>query len=193
MRRSPPRPMTGTYFFKRGGVGSFQITGQPSRSGIRWQIPIPSSVDRNLAGHHTSVAGRSGRRFQGKPVSFLLPAHGVPFWNRSPDRIEIHNERLHCGKDNFTHLSDCSCCVSLLLGSGTSVARPETYLRGRGDREGSLCLALVMFALEIGLFFFPAATSQPSETSSAFPHSQPLPAIHWRRYVDVVHGRWNPG
>ena len=83
--------------------------------------------------------------FQGKPVFFSLTGS----WTK-PDRMKT-TEKDSIGKI-ILHIFGLLLLCSLLLGSGLLARR--NYLRGRGDREGSLCLALVMFALEIGLFFF---------------------------------------
>jgi hypothetical protein len=82
--------------------------------------------------------------FQGKPVFFSL----IGSWTK-PDRMKS-TEKDSIGQTISRAFGLLLLC-SLLLGSGLLARR--NYLRGRGDREGSFRLALVMFALEIGLFF----------------------------------------
>ena len=82
--------------------------------------------------------------FQGKPVFFSL----IGSWTK-PDRMKS-TEKDSIGQ-TISHAFGLLLLCSLLLGSGFLARR--NYLRGRGDREGSFRLALVMFALEIGLFF----------------------------------------
>ena len=81
--------------------------------------------------------------FQGKPVFFSL----IGSWTK-PER-EKSTEKKTIGQwigKIFGLLLLCT----LLVGSGF-LAR-WNYRRGRGDREGALRLALVMFAMEMGLF-----------------------------------------
>ena len=82
--------------------------------------------------------------FQGKPVFFYL----IGSWTK-PDRMKS-TEKESIGQ-KISHAFGLLLLSSLLLGSGLLARR--NYLRGRGDREGSFRLALVMFALEMGLFF----------------------------------------
>jgi serine/threonine protein kinase len=82
--------------------------------------------------------------FQGKPVFFSL----IGSWTK-PERMKSTEKKsigLWIGRV-FGLLLLCT----LLVGSGVLARR--NYRRGRGDREGALRLALVMFALEMGLFF----------------------------------------
>jgi serine/threonine-protein kinase len=81
--------------------------------------------------------------FQGKPVFFSL----VGSWTK-PQRVKS-TEKKSIGQwigKVFGLLLLCT----LLVGSGFLARR--NYRRGRGDREGALRLALVMFTLEMGLF-----------------------------------------
>jgi serine/threonine-protein kinase len=81
--------------------------------------------------------------FQGKPVFFSLSGS----WTK-PERMK-DTEKKSIGQwigKVFGLLLLCT----LLVGSGFLARR--NYLRRRGDREGALRLALVMFALEMGSF-----------------------------------------
>jgi serine/threonine protein kinase len=81
--------------------------------------------------------------FQGKPVFFSLSGS----WTK-PERMK-GTEKKSIGQwigKVFGLLLLCT----LLVGSGFLARR--NYLRRRGDREGALRLALVMFALEMGSF-----------------------------------------
>lgn len=82
--------------------------------------------------------------FQGKPVFFRL----IGDWTK-PDRM-VSTEKKTIGEQ-------VQRIIFLLvlvfgLGGGTFLAR-RNYLRGRADREGALRLAIVMFLLEVALFF----------------------------------------
>jgi Protein kinase domain len=81
--------------------------------------------------------------FQGKPVFFSL----IGDWTK-PDRV-TSTETKSVGKRAGEIIGLILLC-SLLTGSALLARR--NYRQGRGDREGALRLALVMFLLEIGLF-----------------------------------------
>lgn len=81
--------------------------------------------------------------FQGKPVFFSL----IGNWTKA-ERM-TSTEKKSVGQE-VNRIVGLVLLCSLLVGSGFLARR--NYRRGRGDREGSLRLALVMFALEIGLF-----------------------------------------
>lgn len=81
--------------------------------------------------------------FQGKPVFFSL----IGSWTK-PDRM--------LSTEKKTVPQQISKIVALLLLfallAGSALLARRNYRQGRGDREGALRLAFVMFALEIGLF-----------------------------------------
>ncbi len=81
--------------------------------------------------------------FQGKPVFFSL----IGDWTK-PDRMKS-TEKQSVGQ-RIGKIFGLLLLCTLLAGSAFLARR--NYLRGRGDREGALRLALVMFALEMGLF-----------------------------------------
>lgn len=81
--------------------------------------------------------------FQGKPVFFSL----VGSWTK-PERM-TNTEKKSVGQ-RVSRIVGLVLLCSLLAGSGF-LARGN-YRRGRGDRKGALRLALVMLALELGLF-----------------------------------------
>src|SRR5579864_4380938 len=83
--------------------------------------------------------------FQGKPVFFSL----IGSWTK-PERL-VSTEKKTIGQRVNTIFELLLLCT-LFLGSGFLARR--NYRRGRGDREGALRLAVVMFVLEIGLFLF---------------------------------------
>ena len=81
--------------------------------------------------------------FQGKPVFFRL----VGDWTK-PGRM------VSTEKKSFGQEAERIIFLFVLvfgLGGGAFLAR-RNYLRGRGDREGALRLAIVMFLLEMALF-----------------------------------------
>ena len=80
---------------------------------------------------------------QGKPVFFSL----IGDWTK-PERMKS-TQKKSVG-ERISRIFEVLLLCSLLLGSGFLARR--NYLRGRGDREGALLLAIVMFALEMGLF-----------------------------------------
>src|ERR1700722_3167076 len=81
--------------------------------------------------------------FRGKPVFFSL----IGNWTK-PERMKSTEKKTFGEK--VSRIFGLVLLCSLLLGSGFLSRR--NYRRGRGDREGALRLALVMFALEMGLF-----------------------------------------
>ena len=81
--------------------------------------------------------------FQGKPVFFRL----VGDWTKPGRMVSTENK-------SFAQRAQTVIFLLILifgLGGAAMLAR-KNYLRGRGDREGALRLAIVMFILEIGLF-----------------------------------------
>jgi len=81
--------------------------------------------------------------FQGMPVFFRL----IGDWTK-PGRM------VSTEKKTFSEKAQRIIFILLLvfgLGGAAFLAR-RNYLRGRGDREGALRLAIVMFLLEMGLF-----------------------------------------
>jgi serine/threonine-protein kinase len=82
--------------------------------------------------------------FQGKPVFFSL----IGNWTKA-DR-STSSEKKSLGQ-RVSSIFGLVLVCSLLVGSAFLARR--NYRRGRGDREGALRLALVMFVLEIGLFW----------------------------------------
>ena len=81
--------------------------------------------------------------FQGKPVFFRL----IGDWTK-PGRMVSTEKKTFSGKaQRITFIL----LTVFGLGGAAFLAR-RNYLRGRGDREGALRLAIVMFLLEMGLF-----------------------------------------
>jgi serine/threonine-protein kinase len=81
--------------------------------------------------------------FQGKPVFFRL----IGNWTK-PGRM-VSSENKSFGRRAQTVIF----LVILIFGLGlAALLARKNYLRGRGDREGALRLAIVMFVLEMGLF-----------------------------------------
>jgi len=81
--------------------------------------------------------------FQGKPVYFAL----IGDWTK-PDRMTSTEKKSFGAQAG--RIIGLIVLVSALVGSLLLARR--NYRHGRGDREGSLRLAVVMFALEMGLF-----------------------------------------
>jgi serine/threonine protein kinase len=81
--------------------------------------------------------------FQGKPVFFRL----VGDWTKPGRMVSAEKKSLGQQAETIIFLL----VVVLGLSGGAFLAR-RNYLRGRGDREGALRLAIVMFLLEMALF-----------------------------------------
>jgi serine/threonine-protein kinase len=81
--------------------------------------------------------------FQGKPVFFRL----IGDWTK-PERV-VSSEQ----KSVAERVQRIIFMLILVFGlSGATFLARKNYLRGRGDREGAIRLAIVMFVLEMGLF-----------------------------------------
>jgi serine/threonine protein kinase len=97
--------------------------------------------------------------FQGKPVFFSL----VGDWTK-PQRMKSM-EKKSIG-EWIGRIFGLVLLCTLLVGSGLLARR--NYRRGRGDREGALRLALVILALEMGLFFCRSHFSSIGDTIGLF-------------------------
>jgi len=93
--------------------------------------------------------------FQGKPVFFSMSGS----WTK-PERM-ADNEKKTVGQ-KFSKYVGLTLLVCALLGSMLLARR--NYRHGRGDRQGALRLAVVMFFLELGLFLCLAHFPSVSET-----------------------------
>jgi predicted Ser/Thr protein kinase len=93
--------------------------------------------------------------FQGKPVFFSL----IGTWTK-PDRM-VTSEKKTFG-EKISKIVGLLLLFVLLVGSALLARR--NYRQGRGDREGALRLAVVMFSLEIGLFLCRAHFSAVGQT-----------------------------
>jgi len=82
--------------------------------------------------------------FRGKPVFFSL----IGDWTK-PDRVPSTDKKTIGQK--IAKIFGLLLLCSLLTGSALLARR--NYRQGRGDREGALRLAVVMFSLELALFF----------------------------------------
>jgi len=81
--------------------------------------------------------------FQRKPVFFRL----IGEWTKPSRMVSAEKKSFGEQAQTFTFL------LILILGlSGGAFLARRNYLRGRGDREGALRLAVVMFLLEMALF-----------------------------------------
>ena len=81
--------------------------------------------------------------FQGKPVFFRL----IGDWTK-PERV-VDTEKKSFGQQAQRIIF----FVILTFGlTGSAFLARKNYLRGRGDREGAMRLAIIMFALEMALF-----------------------------------------
>jgi serine/threonine-protein kinase len=81
--------------------------------------------------------------FQGKPVFF----HLVGDWTKPGRMVSTEKKSFGERAQGIVFLLVLVCG----LGGGAFLAR-RNYLRGRGDHEGALRLAIVMFLLEVALF-----------------------------------------
>jgi predicted Ser/Thr protein kinase len=118
--------------------------------------------------------------FQGKPVAFGL----IGEWTK-PDRM-ISTERESLGKKLSSFLG-LFLVVSCLVGSVLLARR--NYRRGRGDREGALRLAIVMFLLEMALFLcrshFPSISQTFGLTIIAMSTALFISGVMWMLYMAV--------
>jgi serine/threonine protein kinase len=81
--------------------------------------------------------------FQGKPVFFRL----VGDWTKPARMVSAEKKSFGQQPDRIIFL------LVLVLGlSGGAFLARRNYLRGRGDRQGALRLAIIMFLLEMALF-----------------------------------------
>jgi len=118
--------------------------------------------------------------FQGKPVFFLLAGD----WTK-PERM-VSAEKKSVGEKVQRIIF-----ILLLifgLGGGAFLAR-KNYLRGRGDREGALRLAIVMFLLEMALFasrsHFPTIDDTIGLTVLAIATALFLAGAMWVMYMAI--------
>jgi predicted Ser/Thr protein kinase len=118
--------------------------------------------------------------FQGKPVFFSL----IGDWTK-PDRMN-GTEKKSFG-DKAGRIIGLILLVSALVGSMLLARR--NYRHGRGDREGSLRLAVVMFALEMGLFLcrghFPAVGETIGLSIIAISTALFISGASWMLYMAV--------
>ncbi len=118
--------------------------------------------------------------FQGKPVAFGL----IGEWTK-PDRM-ISTERESLAK-RFSSFLGLFLVVSGLVGSVLLARR--NYRRGRGDREGALRLAIVMFLLEMALFLcrshFPSIGQTFGLTIIAMSTALFISGVMWMLYMAV--------
>jgi serine/threonine-protein kinase len=97
--------------------------------------------------------------FQGKPVFFSL----IGSWTK-PERVK-DTEKKSIG-EQITRIIELALLCSLLTGSALLARR--NYRQGRGDRAGALRLALVIFAMEMGLFVCRAHFATIGDTLGLF-------------------------
>src|SRR5579859_2859480 len=118
--------------------------------------------------------------FQGKPVFFSL----IGDWTK-PDRM-ISTEKKSFGEKAQTIIG-LTLVVSALIGS-IFLAR-RNYRRGRGDRQGALRLAVVMFVLEMALFLclghFPSIGATLGLSVIAISTALFLSGAMWTLYMAV--------
>ncbi|HEV2401855.1 MAG TPA: serine/threonine-protein kinase [Candidatus Sulfotelmatobacter sp.] len=82
--------------------------------------------------------------FQGKPVFFQL----IGDWTKPQRMVSSEKKTL---SEKVQRIIGILLLIGALVGSGFLARR--NYLRGRGDRDGALRIAIVIFVLEIALFF----------------------------------------
>lgn len=118
--------------------------------------------------------------FQGKPVAFGL----IGEWTK-PERM-VSEEKKSIGSRLSTFIG-----MFLVISGLTAsilLAR-RNYRRGRGDREGALRLAIVMFLLEMALFLclghFPSFTQTFGLTIVATSTALFLSGVMWIMYMAV--------
>jgi len=118
--------------------------------------------------------------FQGKPVAFALAGE----WSK-PGRMVSSEKKTFSQK--LGRMIGLTMIVSALVASVT-LAR-KNYLRGRGDRQGAIRLAIVMFVLCVGLFVcrshFPSIGETIGLTIIAMSTSLFLAGVMWTLYMAV--------
>jgi serine/threonine-protein kinase len=118
--------------------------------------------------------------FQGKPVAFGL----IGEWTK-PDRM-ISTDEKSFGSSLISDLR-LFLVVSGLIGA--SLLARRNYRRGRGDREGALRLAIVMFLLEMALFLcrshFPSVVQTFGLTIVAISTALFAAGAMWTLYMAV--------
>jgi serine/threonine-protein kinase len=118
--------------------------------------------------------------FQSKPVFFSL----LGDWTK-PDRM------TDTEKQSFAEKMSSFIQIFLLIGGlcGAALLARKNYRHGRGDRQGALRLATIMFALEIGLFLclshFPSIGDAISLTIIALSTALFISATIWMLYMAV--------
>jgi len=118
--------------------------------------------------------------FQGKPVFFSL----IGAWTK-PERM-VNTEKKSLG-EKAQRIIQLILIVSSL--TGAVVLARRNYRRGRGDRQGALRLAIVMFLLEMALFLclshFPTIGDTIGLSIIAISTGLFLSAVMWTLYMAV--------
>lgn len=118
--------------------------------------------------------------FQGKPVFFSL----IGSWTK-PDRVKT-TEKKSFGEQAQRIIG----IVLMFAGMGGSIfLANRNYRRGRGDRQGALRLAVVMFVLEMGMFVclahFPTIGDTIGLSIIAIATALFLSAVMWLLYMAI--------
>jgi predicted Ser/Thr protein kinase len=118
--------------------------------------------------------------FEGKPVFFSL----IGDWTKPTRMVSTAKESLG---ERAQRIIQLILVVSVLVGSVLLARR--NYRRGRGDREGALRLAIVMFVLDMGLFVcrshFPTIRNSIGLSIIAVSSAVFLSAAMWTLYMAV--------
>ena len=138
---SHPRRSTGMCCLRRRGSTPHRCKKR-SRHGTRWPPPTCAWRGRGTWPGTTRPLRVEAAAFHGKPVFFSL----IGDWTK-PERTKGPEDSV--GK-KARQIGGIALVLSLFLGA-IFLAR-RNYRQGRGDREGALRLATVMFALEILLW-----------------------------------------
>jgi predicted Ser/Thr protein kinase len=165
--------------FSAAGLDPSKFQSTPSL----WNSLAPSDIRAAWTGvwpGTTRALRVEAASFQGKPVYFSL----IGDWTK-PGRMK-DTEKPTIGA-RASRIIGLILLVSALAGSVLLARR--NYRHGRGDREGSLRLAIVMFSLEMALFLcrshFPAIGDTIGLTIIAISTALFIAGVSWMLYMAV--------
>ncbi len=176
---TPPVPFDWSVLFTAAGLDPSKF--QPTQSS--WNSVAASDTRMAWTGlwpGTTRALHVEAASFQGKPVFFSLTGD----WTK-PDRM-LSTEKKSVGEKAQKIIQ--LLLLVFALGGGALLAR-RNYRHGRGDREGALRLAIVMFLLEMALFLcrghFPTIGAFMGLTIIAISTALFLSAAMWTLYMAV--------
>jgi len=176
---TPAAPFDWNLLFNAAGLDSAKFQPAPST----WNSLAAADARAAWTGvwpGTTRTLRVEAAAFQGKPVYFSL----IGDWTK-PDRMKS-TEKKSFGAE-AGRIIGLIVLVSVLVGSVLLARR--NYRHGRGDREGSLRLAIVMFVLEIGIFLsrshFPTMGDTIGLSIIAISTALFISSVSWLLYMAV--------